>query len=161
MRKLFTYDHDDHEDWTYGRQTFRMDDDGDILAGIIRCPIQGQRPVTLDQYLNRHCGSAVPCSAIVPNSYQVMSSPGFIPGNPVKMENVVHAPGPINVLYEPPVLRLIWCKECTREIVKLHMNWEPLVVAVVLVQTSPHKLQYFAVGSAFGDSHLHNSQLRV
>ena len=137
-----------------------MDDDGDnvscvILAGIIRCP--GQRPVTLDQYLYRQCGSAVPCSAIVPNSYEVMSSPG----NPVKMENVVHAPGPINVLSEPPVLRLIWCKECTREIVKLHMNWEPLVVAVVLVQTAPHKLQYFAVGSACGDSHLHNSPLRV
>ena len=26
MHKLFTDDHDDHEDWTYGRQTFRMKD---------------------------------------------------------------------------------------------------------------------------------------
>ena len=35
MRKLFTDDHDDHEDWTYGRRTFRMNDDGDNLSCVI------------------------------------------------------------------------------------------------------------------------------
>ena len=35
MRKLFTDDHDDHEDWTYGRRTFRMHDDGDNVSCVI------------------------------------------------------------------------------------------------------------------------------
>ena len=35
MRKLFTDDHDDHEDWTYGRRTFRMKDDGDKVSCVI------------------------------------------------------------------------------------------------------------------------------
>ena len=36
MRKLFTDEHDDHKDWTYGRRTFRMDDDGDNVFCVIK-----------------------------------------------------------------------------------------------------------------------------
>ena len=35
MRKLFTDDHDDHGDWTYGRRTFRMKDDGDKVSCVV------------------------------------------------------------------------------------------------------------------------------
>ena len=35
MRKLFTDDHDDHGDWTYGRRTFSMKDDGDKVSCVI------------------------------------------------------------------------------------------------------------------------------
>ena len=35
MRKLFTDDHDDHEDWTYGRRTFRMGDGGNEVSCVI------------------------------------------------------------------------------------------------------------------------------
>ena len=35
MRKLFTNNHDEYEDLTYGRQTFRMDDAGDNVSCVI------------------------------------------------------------------------------------------------------------------------------
>ena len=35
MRQLFTDDHDDHADWTYGRRAFSMKDDGDKVSCVI------------------------------------------------------------------------------------------------------------------------------